>query len=173
MRKIFAFHAVVGTLLTFLFYGQFAIVAKTFSTHPLSEHSMRLVGLIFLLLTIVNLSVATDHVQRTLEHLFPQTSLAVFIAVMCNFALLIHYGLEAFYFRDVNLFVARTSFPLLALALTDFIPPFTELYSRYCSLHLFSTEWGCLLVFPSRRGRPLDYEAAFTLPKSLGPAATI
>jgi hypothetical protein len=107
MQKLFAFHTAVGVILLTLFYSQTATMSIIFSTQPLTPHSMRLAGLIFLLITIINAFAAFDTVERLALKIFPTgTKTATAIAALANALFVVHYGFEAFYYRDVNMCVS-------------------------------------------------------------------
>ena len=107
MQKLFAFHTAVGAILMVLFYSQLPTMATTFSTHALTPHSMRLAGLIFLLLTIINAFAAFETVEQLALRIFPAgTKPVAAAAALANALFVVHYGFEAFYYRDVNMCVS-------------------------------------------------------------------
>ena len=92
-----------------LFYSQLPAVATTFSTQPLSPHAMRLVGLIFLLLTIINSFAGFETVEILVLKIFPKgTKPVMAMAAIANILFVVHYGFESFYYRDVNMYASTT-----------------------------------------------------------------
>jgi len=121
-------HAIAACIISIIFYSQRRKLAYAFlPPDAVSEHTMRLGGLLFLFVVIVN-SAALIHtytppiiLDRIRQTWIPKQSFVVGVALLCNMAILWHYALEALYYHSLNPIIFLLILLIAFLGLFDFI----------------------------------------------------
>lgn len=121
-------HTIVACIISIIFYSQQRRLAYAFlPPDAVSEHTMRLGGLLFLFVVIVNGAAlihtytAPNVIERIRQTWIPKQSFVVGVALLCNAAILWHYALEALYYHSLNPIIFLLILLIAFLGLFDFI----------------------------------------------------
>jgi len=129
VQTLLLLYTIFSGIIAVIFYAQNQKLAYAFlPPDAVSGHTMRLGGLLFGLIFIVNLSaVLSSRSNGTKQHTSGDSSSSnnatapITLALICNAVVLIHYSLEALYYHALNPIIYMLLIVLSAMSLSGLI----------------------------------------------------